>query len=87
MRRLDEHEEMMERIEAKLDVLMSRMVEKDKAKQARPFIDYIKDPERAPEILAQMHRWIDKAYRVDALIYIQAALDAKVFNCKPPFPV
>jgi hypothetical protein len=32
MRRLDEHEEMMERIEAKLDVLMSRMVEKDKAK-------------------------------------------------------
>ena len=24
---------------------------------------------------------------IDALIYIQAALDAKVFNCKPPFPV
>jgi hypothetical protein len=85
MRRLDEHEEMMERIEAKLDVLMSRMVEKDKAKQARPFIDYIKDPERAPEILAQLHRWIDNNRKSKALVYLKAATEARVLE-QPPYP-
>lgn len=75
----------MERIEAKLDVLMSRMVEKDKAKQSRPFIDYIKDPERAPEILAQLHRWIDNSRKSKALVYLKAATEARVLE-QPPYP-
>ena len=61
------------------------MVEKDKAKQARPFIDYIKDPERAPEILAQLHRWIDNSRKSKALVYLKAATEARVLE-QPPYP-
>ena len=48
--------------------------------------DYIRVPEKADEILAQMHRWIDKTYRVKALVYIKAAVEAKVLT-RPPFVV
>lgn len=94
MRRLDEHEEMMERIEAKLDILMSRMDGKDSkaeednevdAKPTRPFADYIKVQKRAPEIMAQLHSWIDKAKKTKALVYIKAATEARVLE-QPPYP-
>lgn len=82
--------EKLDRMEKRLDALESTTAQKRTTLTKAPtktFADYIRVPEKADEILVQMHRWIDKAYRVDALIYIQAALDAKVFNCKPPFPV
>ena len=75
----------MERIEAKLDTLMSRMVEKAEVKPPRPFIDYIKDQERAPEILAQLHRWIDNSRKSKALVYLKAATEARVLE-QPPYP-
>ena len=43
-------------------------------------------PEKTDEILAQMHRWIDKTYRVKALVYIKAAIEARVLT-RPPFVV
>ena len=91
MRRLDEHEEMMERIEAKLDILMRRMdgevgeENEVEAKPTRPFSDYIKVPKRAPEILAQLHSWIDKTKKTKALVYLKAATEARVLE-QPPYP-
>ena len=94
MRRLDEHEEMMERIEAKLDILMSRMDGKGSVtgeeneveeKPTRPFSDYIKVQKRAPEILAQLHGWIDKTKKTKALVYLKAATEARVLE-QPPYP-
>ena len=76
----------MERIEAKLDTLMSRMVEKAEAKPQRPFIDYIKYPELAPVILAQLHEWIDNSRKSKALVYLKAATEARVLE-QPPYPV
>ena len=45
--------------------------------------DYIRVPERGDEILAQLHRWIDKTYRVKALVYIKAAKEARVLEHMP----
>lgn len=82
--------EKLERMEKRMDALESAAAQKHASPTKRPtkiFSDYIRVPEKADNILAQLHQWIDKVYRVDALIYIQAALDAKVFSSKPPFPV
>jgi len=46
--------------------------------------DYIRIPEKAEEILAQLHRWIDKNYRVKALVYIKAAMNANIME-RPPY--
>ena len=46
--------------------------------------DYIRVPEKAEEILAQLHRWIDKNYRVKALVYIKAAMNANIME-RPPY--
>ena len=45
---------------------------------------YIRVPEKAEEILAQLHRWIDKNYRVKALVYIKAAMNANIME-RPPY--
>ena len=82
--------EKLDRMEKRLDALESTAAQKQASPTKVPtktFADYIRVPEKADDILAQLHQWIDKVYRVDALIYIQAALDAKVFSSKPPFPV
>ena len=82
--------EKLDQMEKRLNALESTVAQKQASttkRSTKTFVDYIRVPEKADEILEQMHRWIDKVYRVDALIYIQAALDAKVFSSKPSFPV
>lgn len=55
-----------------------------KSKPTRGFAEYIRVPEKAEEILTQLHEWIDGRQRVKALVYIQAAIEARVLN-KPPY--
>ncbi len=54
-------------------------------KPSRPFADYIKSRERAPEILAQLHEWIDNNRKSKALVYLKAATEARVLE-QPPYP-
>ena len=54
------------------------------SKPTRAFAEYIKVPEKAVEILAQLHEWIDGRQRVKAILYIRAAADAQVLK-RPPF--
>ena len=54
-------------------------------KPSRLFADYIKSRERAPEILAQLHEWIDNNRKSKALVYLKAATEARVLE-QPPYP-
>ena len=45
--------------------------------------DYIRVPEKADEILAQLHKWVDRTNRVKALVYIKAAKEARVLEHTP----
>ena len=61
------------------------MLGNDRAsKPTRAFAEYIKVPEKAAEILEQLHKWIDGRRKVKALVYIQAAIEARVLD-KPPY--
>ena len=96
--RMDQHEKMMKRVEEKVDAMYARMDEvlartgqwmaapAKEPKPTRPFADYIKERGRAPEILAQLHHWMDGTERVKALVYLKAAIDARVLE-QPPYPV
>lgn len=53
-------------------------------RKKKDFAYYIRNKAAAPAILAQLHEWIDAFCGVEALVYIQAALDARVFIAKPP---
>ncbi len=50
------------------------------------FTEFIKTEEKAAEILRQLHDWIDRTERVKALIYLKAAIEARVLS-RPPFEV
>ena len=52
----------------------------------RRFVEFIKTAGKAAEILCQLHNWIDRAERVKALVYLKAAIEAKVLS-RPPFEV
>jgi hypothetical protein len=52
----------------------------------RQFVEFIKTAEKAAEILGQLHEWIDRAERVKALVYLKAAIEARVLS-RPPFEV
>ena len=52
-------------------------------RKKKDFAYYIRN-KAAPAILAQLHEWIDEFSGVEALVYIQAALDARIFIAKPP---
>ena len=54
------------------------------SKPTRAFAEYIKVPEKAAEILAQLHEWIDGQQRVKAILYIKAAVEAQVLT-RPSF--
>lgn len=76
-------------MEKRLDALGSATTQKRATLTKAPvktFSDYMRIPEKTDEILAQMHRWIDKTYRVKALVYIKAAIEARVLT-RPPFVV
>ena len=55
----------------------------DGTKPTRAFAEYIRVPEKAEEILAQLHEWIDGRQRVKAILYIKAAMDARVLERVP----
>lgn len=52
----------------------------------RRFTEFIKTAGKAAEILSQLHGWIDRAERVKALVYLKAAIEARVLS-RPPFEV
>ena len=57
-----------------------------KAKPTRespPFSSYIKDGSKAPQLLEYLHDKIASRKRVDALIFIQAAIDAGALTIPP----
>ena len=58
----------------------------DALRPLRRFVDFIKTAEKAAEILNQLHDWIDRAERVKALVYLKAAIEARVLS-RPPFEV
>lgn len=76
-------------MEKRLDALESTAAQRQATLNRTPtktFADYVRVPEKYNEILAQLHLWIDKTYRVKALVYIKAAIEAKVLT-RPPFVV
>lgn len=79
----------LDRMEKRLDALESTAAQRQATLTRTPtktFADYVRVPEKSDEILAQLHLWIDKTYRVKALVYIKAAIEAKVLT-RPPFVV
>lgn len=97
LERLEKQSAQMERLEAKVDELAEKLgrIEQDlmpgcglpaKPKDTKPtrtFADYIRVPAKA-EVLAKLHEWIDGRQRVKAILYIKAAVEARVLE-KPPF--
>ena len=89
MEKLDQLNKRMDKIETKVEELAGAADNKmpshsghdDNRKSIRY---YIRVPEKAEEILAQLHRWIDKNYRVKALVYIKAAMNANIME-RPPY--
>lgn len=89
LEKLDQLNKRMDKIETRVEELASAADNKmpshsghdDNRKSIRY---YIRVPEKAEEILAQLHRWIDKNYRVKALVYIKAAMNANIME-RPPY--
>ncbi len=52
----------------------------------RRFVEFIKTEGKAADVLCQLHEWIDRAERVKALVYLKAAIEARVLS-RPPFEV
>ena len=78
--------EKLDRMEKRLDALESTAAQKHASPTKRPtkiFSDYIRVPEKADEILAQLHKWVDRTNRVKALVYIKAAKEARVLEHTP----
>ena len=68
--------EMMESAAAQKSVTLTKAPQKS-------FADYLRVPEKAAEILAQLHEWIDRTNKVKALVYIKAAKEARVLEHTP----
>ena len=97
LERQEKQSAQMERLEAKVDELAKKVdwieqvlmpgcglpAKPKEAKPSRPFVDYIRVPAKA-EVLAKLHEWIDGRQRVKAILYIKAAVDARVLE-KPTF--
>lgn len=97
LERLEKQSAQMERLEAKVDELREKVGQIEQelmpgcglpakpkdTKPTRPFADYIRVPAKT-EVLALLHKWIDGRRKVKALLYIKAAVEARVLE-KPPF--
>ena len=89
LEKLDQLDKRMDKIETRVEEIAGAADKKmpghsghdDNRKSIRY---YIRVPEKAEEILAQLHRWIDKNYRVKALVYIKAAMNANIME-RPPY--
>ena len=60
--------------------------EKEQQKSATnlPFADYIRDHAHTAQLLDYLHKRIEPRYRVDAIVFIQAAIDAGALS-RPPY--
>lgn len=81
-KRMDKIETRVEEIAGAADKKMPGQAGHDDNRKSIRY--YIRVPEKAEEILAQLHRWIDKNYRVKALVYIKAAMNANIME-RPPY--
>lgn len=81
-KRMDKIETRVEELAGAADNKMPSHSEHDDNRKSIRY--YIRVPEKAEEILAQLHRWIDKNYRVKALVYIKAAMNANIME-RPPY--
>ena len=94
LERLEKQSAQMERLEAKVEELTEKVNRIEQAimpgcglparpresKPTRSFADYVRMPEKADKIIAQLHEWIDGKQRVKAILYIKAAMEARVLS-------
>ena len=73
----------LERIEAKID---SSPQPTERPAEIKEFASYIKNTDMVDTVLGMLHSWIDENERVKALVYIAAAVEAKVL-IRPPYIV
>ena len=95
LRRLENIEKRLDRIEdaaafwrpaANENVMTRHSANAEALRPLRRFVEFIKTAEKAAEVLQHLHSWIDRAERVKALVYLKAAIEAKVLS-RPPFEV
>ena len=89
LEKLDQLDKRMDKIETRVEEIAGAADKKMPGQAGhdgnrKSIRDYIRVPEKAEEILAQLHRWIDKNYRVKALVYIKAAMNANIME-RPPY--
>lgn len=83
LQRLDVMKRDLDKIKKKMG--LGEAAEKDGKKGASclPFAGYIRGHSYTPQLLDYLHTRIEPRYRVDALVYIQAAIDAGALS-RPP---
>lgn len=82
-KRMDKIETRVEEIAGRADDKKTGHDEKGLDGKRKDIRDYIRVPEKADEILAQLHKWVDRTNRVKALVYIKAAKEARVLEHTP----
>ena len=85
LRRLENIEKRLDRIEDAA-AFWRPAANAEAERPLRQFVEFIKTAEKAAEILGQLHNWIDRAEKVKALVYLKAAIEARVVS-RPPFEV
>ena len=95
LRRLENIEKRLDRIEdaaafwrpaANENAMARPSANTEALRPLRRFVEFIKTAEKAAEVLQHLHSWIDRAERVKALVYLKAAIEARVLS-RPPFEV
>ena len=85
LRRLEDIEKRLDRIEDAA-AFWRPAANAEALRPLRRFVEFIKTAEKAAEVLQHLHGWIDRVERVKALVYIKAAIEARVLS-RPPFEV
>ncbi len=88
LEKLERMEKRMDKIETRVEEIARRADDKKPGQaghngKRKDIRDYIRVPEKADEILAQLHKWVDRTNRVKALVYIKAAKEARVLEHTP----
>ena len=86
LERLEGVEARLMRVEEKIAGRADNVAKSARQEDEKKFEDYIKAPENAEKIMERLHGWIDGKRKVKALVYIRAAMDARVL-ARPPFVV
>lgn len=93
LEKLERMEKRMDKIETRVEEIARRADDKKPGQaghdgkgldgKRKDIRDYIRIPEKADEILEQLHKWVDRTNRVKALVYIKAAKEARVLEHTP----